>query len=229
MKQGITLQSKNGLFAVLIAIGLETTIWTGAVRAKEAQQSPMAESKEIKAITPMSRDKFWAIIAQTLPYKANTDQQSNALKRALLAMSPADIAGFESTFEDVMHSSYSWDLWGAASVVHGGASDDGFEYFRVWLISRGQGVFEAVSKDPDNLADIIDGDSSGPLEFEEFAYIARSAWETKTGKSFNAMPRIANMMYPDRKPKGEPFEDSEQYLATRYPKLWKRFGHSPAF
>ncbi|WP_217498085.1 MULTISPECIES: DUF4240 domain-containing protein [Sphingomonas] len=37
-----------------------------------------------------------------------------------------------------MIRSYRWDLWRAAKVAKGGVSDDGFEYFRTWLISRGR-------------------------------------------------------------------------------------------
>lgn len=53
-----------------------------------------------------------------------------------------------------MIRSYRWDLWGAAYVAKGGASDDGFEYFQRWLISRGRTDFERVLADPDALADL---------------------------------------------------------------------------
>ena len=222
------MQINGWLAVIVVVVGLGLATVAIATRAEPNQTSEKSESTDTKSIMPMPRERFWAIIAQSLPHEANTDEQSKALKNTLLTLSPADIAAFEATFDDVMRSSYSWDLWGAVYVVHGGASDDGFEYFRCWLISKGQGVFEAVSKDPDSLADMMAGDSSGPLEYEEFAYIARSAWEAKTGKSVDAMPRVANMIYPDLKPTGTPFQEDAPYLAKRYPKLWKRFGHNPA-
>lgn len=44
---------------------------------------------------------------------------------------------------------------GAAFVVMGGCSDDGFDYFRGWLISRGEEVFNQVIKNPEFLAEYL--------------------------------------------------------------------------
>ncbi len=41
------------------------------------------------------------------------------------------------------------------SVVNGGCSDDGFEYFRGWLIGQGGAYFEAALKDPERAADNV--------------------------------------------------------------------------
>ena len=45
-------------------------------------------------------------------------------------------------------------LRAAASLILGGCSDDGFEYFRGWLIAQGREVFERSVADPDSLADL---------------------------------------------------------------------------
>lgn len=42
----------------------------------------------------------------------------------------------------------------AASLILGGCSDDGFEYFRGRLIAQGREVFERSVADPDSLADL---------------------------------------------------------------------------
>jgi hypothetical protein len=148
--------------------------------------------------------------------------------RAALEKLPIDqIEAYEAAFEEQMMRSYSWDLWGAAYVVHGGASDDGFEYFRCWLISKGRGVFERVMADPDSLADIIAPNAEGVLEFEDFAYVARRVWAEKTGRPSNEMPNAGNMIYPGREPSGTNFEEDAAHLAKRYPKLWRRFGTNP--
>jgi Protein of unknown function (DUF4240) len=112
-------------------------------------------------------------------------------------------------------------------VVHGGASDDGFEYFRRWLISKGQRVFEKVSANPDSLADILAPKITGVLEFEEFAYVARNVWSEKTGRRSGEMPNAAEMIYLSVEPSGTRFEEDAAYLAKRYPKLWQRFGTRP--
>ncbi|MFC9245678.1 DUF4240 domain-containing protein [Streptomyces sp. NPDC057136] len=45
-------------------------------------------------------------------------------------------------------------LWAAAYVINGGCSDDGFDYFRGWLIAQGREVFERTAADPDALAEV---------------------------------------------------------------------------
>ena len=124
-----------------------------------------------------------------------------------------------------MERSYTWELWGAAHVIQGWASDDTFEYFRCWLISKGRRVFERVLADPDSLADILAPDSQGDLEFEGFAYIARNVWGEKVGKPGGEMPNAASMMHFGGRPSGAPIGGNPFLLAQRYPKLWKHFGH----
>jgi hypothetical protein len=128
-----------------------------------------------------------------------------------------------------MKRSYKWDLWGAAYVVHGGASDDGFEYFRRWLISKGRGVFERVVAEPDDLADLLVPEVEGVLEFEEFSYVAGDVWSQRTGKGIDEFYAAAtsDRVLPGAAPQGTPFEEDEAFLSTRYPKLWRRFGETP--
>jgi Protein of unknown function (DUF4240) len=174
----------------------------------------------------MTEDQFWEIIGRTTKYQADTRKQSEALKTELRALSAEEIQHFETTFDTVMKRSYTWDLWGADYVVHGGASDDAFEYFRCWLISKGRGVFERVSADPDSLADLLAPDSQGALEYEDFAYVARDVWGEKAGRPSGEMPNASAMIHSDE-PSGEPFDEDEAALAARYPKLWNRFGENP--
>ena len=54
----------------------------------------------------------------------------------------------------MLAASYREDLWGAAYLINGGASDDGFEYFRGWLMTQGRAVFARAVADPDSLAEL---------------------------------------------------------------------------
>ena len=176
----------------------------------------------------MSDDAFWAIIAKTTPFESDTGRQSQSLHDALKALSPDEIAAFETAFQRQQRKAYSWDLWGAAYVINGGASDDGFEYFQRWLISKGQTVFEKAISDPDSLADMLADDAAGNCEYEEFAYIASKVWREKTGidpwkSETQVFPYTGAPPAPS--PSGTPFEEDAGYLAKRYPKLWARFGN----
>ena len=167
--------------------------------------------------------EFWALIDHSTAFGADPDAQLADLRTALDRLPASRIADFERMFDAALRRSYSWDLWGAASLASGGLSDDGFEYFRCWLISRGRKTFEAVLADPDRLAAIIPPDASGDVSFEEFAYVARGAWAAKTGRDWGDMPFVAAMIYNIR-PSGKQFSEEPADLAKRYPKLWARFG-----
>lgn len=170
---------------------------------------------------------FWQIIDATTPHAADPDAQIAAL-RTRLQTEPADnIVAFEEAFQRQMQRAYTWDLWGAGYVAHGGMSDDGFEYFRRWLISKGQVVYERVLSHPDDLADLLVGNVEGVLEFEDFAYVASDVWRSKTGLSVDAFYELASGAFPGGDPQGTPFEEDDAHLAARYPKLWRRFGNHP--
>lgn len=174
----------------------------------------------------MTPDQFWALIEQTVPYEADTDAQTRKLRALLETLSAEDVVAFDMAYARELKRSYSWDLWGAIYVAHGGASDDSFHYFCSWLISKGKTLFETVLKAPDDLADHLADPPAGPLEFEEFAYVAGEVWSAKTGQDFADMPfDAANSLGGD--PTGEEFEEDNSHLANRYPKLWARFGDTP--
>jgi hypothetical protein len=178
----------------------------------------------------MTDDRFWALIAGTTVHEADPARQLDALRQALRGLTPSEIEAFEHAFQRAQRRAYTWDLWGAAYVLHGGASDDGFEYFQRWLISRGRKVFDAAAAEPDSLAEMLAPDAEEPCEFEEFAYVASEVWGEQTGIDPWADPE-GRFPYtgapPAPSPSGAPFAEDEEHLAKRYPRLWKRFGASP--
>lgn len=64
----------------------------------------------------------------------------------LLSARPRDeIVASHQVLLGLMADSYRNPLWAAAYVINGGCSDDGFDYFRGWLIVQGHEVYERVS------------------------------------------------------------------------------------
>jgi hypothetical protein len=207
------------LVRLLTAILPAMSVW--------AAVAPLASCEERLRSQAMSDDRFWAIIDRTVKDESNPDRQLETLRAALSELSREEAEAFDASFRKQMNRAYTWDLWGAAYVAHGGASDDGFEYFRTWLISKGRTVFERVLANPDDLADVLVPDVEGVPEFEQFAHVAGDVWIRKTGRSLEEFPRAPDAMFPGTEPRGTRFEDDEGHLSARYPKLWRRFGNRP--
>ncbi|MEG3150337.1 DUF4240 domain-containing protein [Sphingomonas sp. ZT3P38] len=184
--------------------------------------APAASALEERKASEVTEARFWQIVGESARKGMDQQSQADGLRAALDRLTPREIEAFADIFEGLMRQSYRWDLWGAGFVVEGGMSDDGFEYFRRWLISRGKAAFDKVSADPDALGDIIPHDQDGDFEFEEFGYIAREVWAKKTGRDAEAMPSHARPYSHD--PSGAPFSEDSAALRKRYPKLWARFG-----
>ena len=178
----------------------------------------------------MNEACFWAIINQSLAVaEAENDDiaeqqetQFAALKAALLALDWQDIIAFENRFDQLHFASYRQDLWCAAYLMCGGCSDDGFDYFRYWLVSRGQAVFQAALANPDSLADypFVSADSDY-YEFEDFGYAAHEAFEEKTGSEMSEYLDNA-FTYPEIE---FAWSDEEpESMARICPKLFAEFG-----
>ena len=148
----------------------------------------------------MHVDQFWQFIdAVKVKAGADTEAREDALRAVLGSLGPAELQSFQNHYDQLIALSYRWDLWAAAYIINGGCSDDGFRYFRDWLISEGRNVFEAALKDPDSLADLPHVD---PAELESFGYVALDLHEEKGA---GAMKRALSGEGGD--PAGEPWEE----------------------
>ena len=130
----------------------------------------------------MSEDQFWEIIEKT---KADDPQdQLDKLVSLLSTMTVDDIFGFDYRLDKFLELSYKSDLWAAAYILCGGCSDDSFDYFRAWLVSKGRTIFEAAVEKPDSLIDFLaEVDEFDILENEEIMYATLDAYEEVTGKN----------------------------------------------
>ena len=161
----------------------------------------------------MDSTTFWRLIdASRRAGRGDVEEQAEALRLRLERLDPDEIVEFDRIFHEQLAAAYSWDLWAAASIINGGCSDDGFEYFRCWLIAQGERVFQAALADPESLA----GRAEPDVEAESMLYAAAKAYESRTGAELPApIPR-------PNEPAGEPWDEDD--LEELYPKLWARFG-----
>ncbi|MEZ6131574.1 MAG: DUF4240 domain-containing protein [Planctomycetaceae bacterium] len=162
----------------------------------------------------MNRDEFWSMIEAT---RSGNDpyERAEAVQSALCERTAADIIAFEQHMANLLTESYTWSLWGAAYLINGGCSDDGFDYFRGWLITQGRSVFEQALADPDSLADIPDLEED--VECEDILSVAPSAYESVTGEEIP----VITINLPDL---GEGWDfDDDTEMKHRYPRLFAKF------
>src|SRR5437868_368255 len=97
----------------------------------------------------MDETRFWKIIDRV---RRSEDDPYEAMHAALSRLSADEIAAFAALYNARIDEAELTNLWGAAYLINGGCSDDGFHYFRVWLVSQGRKVYEAALANPDSLA-----------------------------------------------------------------------------
>ncbi|MBE8415980.1 DUF4240 domain-containing protein, partial [Leptospira borgpetersenii] len=145
----------------------------------------------------MNLEKFWSIIEQI---KAS-DKPEEEIKEILKELQPDEIASYQVHFDTLHKTAYTWALWGAAYIIEGGCSDDGFIDFRYGLIAKGKSVYETALKDPDSLSAL----PNAWLSNELFGYSALDIYEEKTSKD---MPR-KDFEAPDS-PVGEEWDFNDE-------------------
>jgi hypothetical protein len=133
----------------------------------------------------MTDDTFWQIIATACRCDPSSAEEWDGRLTKELVKFPADeIIAWDQRFERLAAKAYRIDLWAAAYLINGGASDDGFYYFRCWLIGMGKEVYEAAIANPDNLATVASPKwfAEGIDAEAEIYAAAHRAWMQVTGQ-----------------------------------------------
>jgi hypothetical protein len=163
----------------------------------------------------MNTEGFWKYIEDSSRGAESSEEQGENLVSMLVKLNSQEIISFDTHFSDYLHKAYRWDLWAVAYIIHGGCSDDSFEYFRCWLIGKGRAYYEAALANPEMAAkDVTPGDYA---EAEDLLYAAMTAYEEVTGD--NEMP--ARTVQRSREPEGKGWDEEKVHLL--YPELAKRF------
>jgi hypothetical protein len=174
----------------------------------------------------LERERFWSILESA--GQGGDGGHARNLQRALTNLPPEDILGFYRCYEDLVDAAYGVDLWGAAYTINGGCSDDGFHYFRIWLVSMGRRIYTAALHDPDSLAEVVDPEE-GPCE-GDLDHAARQAWLKKTKRKeeelFEELSRLERR--PGQDLEGEDWDyDDEEELRRRLPRLSRMYLEGP--
>ena len=171
------------------------------------------ESERMNSESLMTDEAFWGLIEEAKNPDFGRDSRPARLKELLEKRGPYEIAAFDAKYHDALGRAYRWDLWGAAYIIGGGCSDDGFRYFCDFLISEGREVFERALVDPDSLAEL---DDVGEAELEAYGYAAGEAFEALSGKK---LPPTGSGLPTD--PVGSDWEEED--LGRLFPRLAKKY------
>jgi hypothetical protein len=148
----------------------------------------------------MDVDGFWAIVDSARAQAGGDWSAVPEFVTDALAERPlADIADFAQIQDELEWTAHREDLLIACRLINAGfGSDDGFLYFREWLLVQGRTVFEAALANPDSLMDVPGVSAMDPVvddgfaDCEDFLYVANEAWRRVTGSpepSFNVEGR----------------------------------------
>ncbi len=146
------------------------------------EQRNLIDTSDLKPTDKMlDEDRFWAIVDHSLSHSKNQDDQEAVLIKELQKLSMEEMIGFRLRTDKLLYDTYNSEMWCAGYIMNGGCSDDSFEYFRCWLISRGKETYQKAKKNPDSLIEeVVMGQDY--YDFESFWYVALEAFENKTGK-----------------------------------------------
>jgi hypothetical protein len=174
----------------------------------------------------MNAEDVWHLVEQAradLGEEADdhADAIAERMTQLLARREPIEIVAFSQPLWNLLAGSYRADLWAAAYVINGGASDDGFDYFRGWLIAQGQTVYEQALADPDSLAGLAAVVSAHAKEHdlwgEDVLGVAWDAYQTTTGSQLP--PNAYTVRYPDLDPAWDFDFDDEAEMRRRLPRL----------
>jgi hypothetical protein len=176
----------------------------------------------------MRTEDFWQLIDQARAGGGGEPGPVAARAVALLAeRDPEDIVGYAQHQRRVLAASHKADLWGAAYLINGGASADGFEHFRGWLMTQGRAVFARAVAEPDSLAELPQVRAAS-LSGEEFSaeQMLSVPWDAYRRATASELPE-------DREPVRTPdlndfwdFDDEEE-ARRRLPRLAALFVEPP--
>lgn len=142
----------------------------------------------------------------------------NAIRKNLVVASRAEAKAFGRSMGAALVDARSWKLWSAAYIMNGGCSEDGFLYFRLWLLAQGRRVYSNALVNPESLASApLRFGKPGDFEFEELLEVVDDA----IGEFDFSVHELCDEI--DASPKGVAPTFTSESLRRLYPKLCAKF------
>jgi hypothetical protein len=167
---------------------------------------------------------FWSFFSADSESSVSVRLQT--LSNNLDALSPEKIGEFSDHLLHLVREGYQRSVCGFSLAIQGQTTDDDFEDFVYWIISKGRDFYEQALKDADELVDFT-------MDWNEFdQFMMKEVIQKKYAEKANASEKYIDIeMIPcsirfvyKSKANGEDFEWSEEQLRKKFPKLVDRFG-----
>lgn len=155
---------------------------------------------------------FWELINDSRTISDDKFEFIEKLSSKLEEFKPFEIRKFEKLFKTKYEELNQSGLWALAYIVRRGCGDDEFDYFKAWVVSKGEDAFNSINQlQLDKLKKYFNEDP----QFEEMLYLAENVYEFKTGE-FMSPVRV-------KKNKLKKLNWTEETLETDFPELCKIF------
>ena len=165
----------------------------------------------------MDKEQFWGIVSAALDAEpADVNERGEIVIDQLCDMSVDQVIAFDRMYNEKAVALYTWDMVMATYLVLGDLAPDKFDDFRAWIISRGRTAHKLVRGNPDELVTLIgEQNPDGTYAARQFRDAANVAYRELQGHD---LPEPA--FPPPAEPLGTPWDDSEEQLKQRLPRLY---------
>ena len=158
-------------------------------------------------------NKFWSLIDNTRNRSNKSyKNQLGLIKDRFQSFSPEELIFIDNTFNDLTLEGYTWDLFGASSIVMKNQSNENLLLFLSFLISRGEVVYNNCLVN----VDIINNQNFS--EIDDSRLISDVIAEVYLKKTNGLIPMNKKLEY---KLIGEEWTIKE--LPSRFIKIWNKF------
>jgi hypothetical protein len=179
-------------------------------------------------VRAMDDETFWSIIGAAAD-AVDESEACDLLEARLRGVSVQEIEAFELSFQRHHAAANQGDVWAAGVLLNGGhGTDDGFSYFRNWLIANGQKVYELSLRDPDALVDrkvLVDPDGRPSAEWELFGSVAAEVYQRLTGQNlFQVIDQRTGTLAARNFAEWDWTEYTDAVFEQKLPRLWEAYG-----
>lgn len=201
-------------------MGIFSRLFESTESAKQFKSVPVQTSEML------DEDVFWNLV-QTSIDRSGGDQERQliVLIQELEKLEPIDIVGFRLRTDRLLYDTYNSKFWCAGYIMNGGCSDDMFEYFRLWVISKGKAIYGSAKANPDSLVTQHKEDIEF-YEFEMFWYVSLTAFKNVTGKELYDSIDYKNFQFGEGNYPQFEFDWSDEdpdTMKSLCPQLFERF------